>query len=103
MTEQKEEIKRLCEECHEKPTITSKHRYCASCMAHMAHEKKKAANHTPKPETSQPRPDSTLTIDFTDHASLLTEIKDLATQEVRTPSQQVIYVLKAYLTSHKPS
>jgi len=103
MDQQGGENQRICERCNEKPTITPKHRYCGSCMAHAANEKKKAANHTPKPQKSQPRPDFTLTIDFSNHSSLLTEIKDLAIQDVRTPSQQVIYILKAHLTSHKPT
>lgn len=103
MDQQKEENQRICERCTEKVTITPKHRYCASCMAQIGNEKRKTANDTPKPKKSQPRPDFALTIDFADHTSLLTELKDLAIEEVRTPSQEIIYILKAHLTAHKPA
>jgi hypothetical protein len=98
---EEKESKRICEKCHEKPTISANCPYCAGCMARMSHEKRKTSNHTSKPKKSQPRPDLSLTVDFSDHASLLTDLRDLASREIRTPGQQIIYLLKVHLSAHK--
>ena len=55
-----------------------------------------------KPEKPQQSPDTTLTIEFKKHPSILREVEKLAEEEVRPVELQVIYILKQYLKSVNP-
>lgn len=99
---------RLCEDCGEKPPISPKHRYCASCMAirsHKARPSKKKSTIKPKDkaETQKPQQDinTALTIEFSKHVSILKEIEKLAEEEVRPVDLQIIFILKSYLKGIK--
>jgi hypothetical protein len=106
---------RICETCHEKKTITPRHRECASCMAKKANKSKTEKSGTPetdqaarKPEEPSPgmggeqksdqRADLTLTLDFSGkHARLLEDINKLAEEEMRPVEWQVFYILRSHI------
>lgn len=98
---------RLCEDCGEKPTLSSNCPYCASCMAKRANKKKalgqpkkkKIDHQRPKIEKPSPRSETGLTIEFGKHASILKEVEKLAEDQMRPIDLQVIYILKNYLNS----
>lgn len=53
--------------------------------------------HRVEPDGPPPAQETALTIDFRKYPGLLNEIKKLADDEIRSPDQQVIYVVKSYL------
>ena len=100
---------RICRECNEKPTIHPNSALCASCLGQRAwhpdkrrntlakRKNKEGIQDKPKPEKSQERHDTALTIEFGKYASILRDIEKLAEQEVRPVDSQIIYILKKYL------
>jgi len=110
---------RICEECHDKETISPKHALCSSCLGKKAHSKgkgsqkkvtgkspkqapikaksKKATGDTRKPETPPPASKDTVTIQFGKHVSILREVEKLADDEMRPIDLQIVYMLKRSL------
>lgn len=106
----KKENTRICEECREKETISPKHALCARCLGGKARKGKKgpksphgtadgenATSGIAKAEISLPRGDMEVVISFKKHASILTEIKQLAEREFRSVEMQVLFALKIFL------
>lgn len=102
---------RLCKDCGEKPTMSAKCPYCASCMrkkSMAARERKKleSGGGDPKPGLTKtppgpkeaPKSEITATrVDFGGHAEVLRRIEKLAEEEMRPLDLQIIYILKSYL------
>jgi len=101
------ETTRLCQDCGEKPTLSSNCPYCASCMAKRANKKKasgqpkkkKIDQQRHKVEKPSPRAETALTIEFGKYASILEEVEKLAEDQMRPIDLQVIYILKTHLNS----
>lgn len=115
---EKKENTRICEECGERPTITPKHRYCPVCLAYRSNKKRKATQDKAKSEKPAPssqkspllksvaeqakkKPDTVITVDFGAYPIVLKNIKNLAEKEVRTISEEIIYIAKYYLEKAK--
>jgi hypothetical protein len=123
--DKKSENPRMCKECGIRPTIQPNSPYCSVCLALKAKEararKKEAIDKTPKGTKSNQedsaalktakRPTQTIgqgeivdpgrNMSFIfqgKHAYLLEEIERLAEEEVRTIEEQIIYILKSYLS-----
>ena len=106
----------LCEMCGKRPRLKTVP-YCGSCLAKRGAAKRaqeKALGGAPEqknkvgrprgrprhrvePDGPPPAQETALTIDFRKYPGLLNEIKKLADDEIRSPDQQVIYVVKSYL------
>ena len=111
----KKEDARICEDCNKNKTISPKHSLCASCMARRSNKSrpKKKVPASPKrkettqnkaiPEKPQQDHDTALTIEFGKYASVLSEIKKIAEEEVRSIDLQIIYILKRYLSKDEVS
>ncbi len=104
---------KICKECNAKPVIAPHSDYCASCMAKRSNEarahgkphkkltRRKAC--IDKPQQTKPRrePNAALTIDFGKYDHVLTEIRELAEEEMRPVDLQVVYILKNYLEGNR--
>lgn len=99
----------ICEtEACENKTITPKHRFCASCLARKSNEARKATNAKVKAlaksnskgkgkaEKLSHVPISSFEIHFDHYKTLFDQIQDLATEQIRTPEQQILYLLKTH-------
>ena len=63
--EDKKVNERICEECHERPTISPKHPYCASCLGALGRKKQLAKGlPTGAPKKPQEGPTETLKVDI---------------------------------------
>ena len=60
--EQKEENKRICEQCHKRTTISPNHRYCRSCLGKLGRKKQLEGSSTGEAKKPQEGPTETLTI-----------------------------------------
>jgi hypothetical protein len=113
----KQENTRICQECNKNKTISPKHSLCASCMAHRSHKKRspnKKASALPirkrttqgqgkhKAEIGQPR--ANFEVVFNEkYGQVLKEVERLAEEEIRTVDEQIIYILKTYLSNTQAS
>jgi len=129
---EKPENTRICKECEIRPTIQPSSPYCAICLGLKAKESRarKKRGHEDAPRTmkgkqggqvalqSEKGPTQTigqpeiidskrnveLVLKLGKHGYLLKEIERLAEEEVRSTEEQVIYILKNYLsTTQKPA
>ena len=112
---EKIENKRLCSKCKDNFTISPTNDLCASCMARLSNEVRKArkaklkapaksnTKGKGKAEKSSlvPIPSSEIQIDFGKHTLVLDEIKDLAEEEMRPIEWQIIYMQKNHLKGIK--
>jgi len=111
----------LCEMCGVKPRLKTVP-YCGSCLAKRgaakrakekalegAQEPKKkvgrprGTRHRPEPESPPPAKETALTVDFRKYPGLLNEVKKLAEDEIRSPDQQVIYIVKSHFEARRES
>jgi len=109
----KQENTRICEECSLNKTISSSSPLCASCMARKSHKKrppKKKISASPKRKDTTQGPSSHKTLigqprsDFEvvfsgKYGQILKEIEKLAEEEIRTVDEQIIYIIKTYLSN----
>ena len=106
---EKIENSRICEtEGCENKTITPKHQFCASCLAKKSNAARAAKKKGPAksnktntkgkgtPERSSYGPILSFEINFDHHKTLFDQINDLATEQIRTPQQQILYLLKTH-------
>ena len=109
---EKIENTRICEtEACENKTISPKHPFCASCLARKSNaartsnKARKAKLKAPAksntkgkgmPEKSSHVPISSFEIHFDHYKTLFDQINDLATEQIRTPEQQILYLLKTH-------
>lgn len=116
-----EEGKRLCKDCGEKPTMSAKCPYCASCMRKKSIEARAAKvgkvqkdNKAPaagkakigiKPPALPKTPAKTkmavVQVDFGGYSQIFEGVKKLAEEEIRPVELQIIYLLKSALGRHK--
>lgn len=94
-----------------KPTIRPNSKLCASCMGKLAHKTKKLSEKAIKPaktktegykpqkstKPAQRQADGACTVNFGEYASVLSEIENLAKEEVRPLNHQIIHMLKEQL------
>jgi len=104
-----EQNTRICDGCHQRPTIHPNSRLCSSCLGKLAwhpdkrkhtlakRKNKEGTQDKPGAEKSQKCRDTALTIEFGKYVSVLRDIEKLAEQEVRPVDSQIIYILKKYL------
>jgi len=110
--EKKENI-RICSDCKEKITISSKHPLCASCMARRSNKKRPPNKRAPsslkrkeatqgkgkrKTEIGQPRANFEVVFEEK-YSQVLKEVEKLANKEIRTVDEQIVYILKNYLSN----
>jgi hypothetical protein len=108
---------RLCKDCGEKPTISPKCPYCASCMRKKSiaaraekAEKAQAANKAPEPGKPKPAVNpqplietpprtglAVVQVDFGGYPQIFEGLKKLAKEEIRPVELQIIYLLKSHL------
>ena len=106
---EKIENTRICEtEACENKTISPKHPFCASCLARKSNEARtsnKAKLKAPAKSNSKGKgeayktphvPISSFEIHFDHYKTLFDQIQDLATEQIRTPEQQILYLLKTH-------
>jgi len=112
---EKIENKRMCSKCKDNFTISPANDLCASCMARKSNEARKSNNAGKaklkalaksnrkannkgkgKAEKSILVPISKLEINFDHYKILFDQIHDLATEQIRTPEQQILYLLKTH-------
>ena len=115
----KQENTRICEKCGEKPTIQPNSPLCASCIGKQAWTDGKAKKKRPpkkkisaspkrkdttqaqgmhKTEICQPRPH--FEVIFSEkYGQVLKEVEKLAEIEIRTVDEQIIYIIKTYLSN----
>jgi hypothetical protein len=117
-TVEKQENTRICEKCNKNPTISKSSPYCPSCMAGLSNKarsnkarkgkntkktkpqraRKREGHSKDKPEKSPPgRNTAVITIDFGKHGSVLSAIKQIAEEELRTVDMQIVFMLKRQL------
>ena len=100
---------RICEtEACENKTISPKHPFCASCLARKSNAARKATkanlNAPAKSNTkgsglaekSSHVPILSFEIHFDHYKALFDQIQGLATEQIRTPEQQILYLLKTH-------
>jgi len=114
----KQENTRICEKCGEKPTIQPNSPLCASCIGRQAWRDGKAkkkrlpkkkspassnrkdnrqGQDKHKTEIGQPR--ANIEIVFSGkYGQVLKEVEKLAEEEIRTVEEQIIYIIKTYLS-----
>jgi len=112
--EKKENI-RICSDCKEKITISSKHPLCASCMARRSNKKRPPNKRAPsslkrkeatqgkgkrKTEIGQPRGDFEVVFNEK-YSQVLKEVEKLAKEEIRSIDEQIVFILKYYLKGVK--
>jgi len=110
----------LCEVCGVKPRLKTVP-YCGSCMAKRgaakraqekalggAQERKNKVGrprgrprHKAEPEGPPPAQETALTVDFRKYPGLLNEVRKLADDEIRSPDQQVIYIVKSHFEARR--
>ena len=114
----KQENTRACSKCGERPTIQPNSPLCASCIGKQAWKDGKAKKRPPnkkvpastkrkettqgqgkhKAEIGQPR--AHFEVIFNEKYSLvLDEVERLAEDQVRTTEEQIIYIIKTYLSN----
>jgi len=112
----KQENTRVCEEC-DKTTISPKHPLCASCMARRSNKKrppnKKALGSLKRKEATQGKskhkaeivdPGRNMEIVFSEkYSQVLKEVEKLAEEEIRTVEEEIIYIIKTYLSNTQVS
>lgn len=110
VVKEKTENTRICEtESCERFTINPNNPFCASCLAkksNAAKASKKKGSIKPDHKTNgkdraTPKksilvPISTVEINFVHYEPLLEQIRGLATEEIRTPEHQILYLLKTH-------
>jgi hypothetical protein len=109
----KQENTRICSECNKAKTISPKHPLCASCMARRSHKKrppkKKGSTSIKRKDTTQgqakhkaeigqPRANFEIVISGK-YSQVLKEVEKLAEEEIRTVDEQIIYIIKSYLSN----
>lgn len=108
----KQENTRICAEC-DKTTISPKHPLCASCMARRSNKKRPPKKKVPashkKKETTQGKgkhkavivdSERYMEIVFSQkYSQVLKEVERLAEDQVRTTEEQIIYIIKTYLSN----
>lgn len=101
---------RLCSTCKTKKTISPSHDICPSCLAGKRTYKKaqplkkatkeklqtKTKEDTRTPEKGDCRPNMEVVINFTKHPSILTQIQELAEDQIRPVDAQIIFLLKSH-------
>ena len=118
----KQENTRICEKCGKNPTIQPNSPLCASCIGKQAWKDGKAKKRPPnkkvpastkrkettqgqgkhKAEIGQPR--AHFEVIFNEKYSLvLDEVERLAEDQVRTTEEQIIYIIKTYLSNTQHS
>lgn len=94
---EKIENTRICSECRNRTTISPANDLCASCMARKSNEARKTnTKGKGKPEKSSHVPILSFEINFDQYKTLFDQINDLATEQIRTPEQQILYLLKTH-------
>lgn len=100
---------RLCKDCGEKPTISAKCPYCASCMRKrsiVARERKKEESgrdqtgliKTPPGPKEAPKSEmAVVQVDFGGYPQILEGLKKMAKEEIRPVELQILYLVKSYL------
>ena len=116
---EKKENTRICEKCGNNPTIQPNSPLCASCIGKQAWKGGKAKKKGPsnkkapaslkrkettqgkdkhKAEIGQPRPH--FEVVFSEkYSQVLKEVERLAEEEIRTVDEQIIYIVKNYLSN----
>ena len=109
----KQENTRICEECSRNKTISATNSLCASCMARRSHKKRPPNKKAPgslkrkettqgkgkhKAEIGQPRANFEIVISGK-YSQVLKEVEKLAEEEIRTVDEQIIYIIKNYLSN----
>jgi len=110
---------RICEKCGNNPTIQPNSPLCASCIGKQAWKDGKAKKKRPskkktpaslktketikgqdkrKAEIGQPRGDFEVVFSGK-YSQVLKEVERLAEEEIRTVDEQIIYILKNYLSN----
>jgi len=119
----KQENTRICEKCGNNPTIQPNSPLCASCIGKHAWKDGKAKKKRPpnkkvpaslerkettqgkskrKAEIGQPRGD--FEVIFSEkYGQVLKEVEKLAEIEIRTVDEQIVYILKNYLSNTQVS
>lgn len=109
---EKKENTRICEDC-DKTTISPKHPLCASCMAGRSHKKrppnKKAPASLKRKGSTQSQGKHKAEIGDSGrdmevvfkgkYGKVLKEVEKLAEEEIRTVDEQIIYIVKSYLSN----
>ena len=115
----KQENTRICEKCGEKPTIQPNSPLCASCIGKQAWTdgkakkkrppKKKAPASLERKETTQGKgkhkgeivdSERNMEIVFSQkYSQVLKEVEKLAEEEIRSTEEQIVYILKSYLSN----
>ena len=101
------ESARLCKICGERPTLQPSSPYCGHCLSEKSKAARKgkqtapASQKTPpqKPQTPKPspKPETIISIDFRGYPSVFKDIEKLAQEEVRSISEEIIYMAKHYV------
>jgi len=110
----------MCEMCGKRPRLKTVP-YCGSCLAKRGAAKRaqeRAMQGAPQQENKVGRPrgrprhraesggpppaqETALTVDFGKYPGLLNEVKKLADDEIRSPDQQVIYIVKSHFEARR--
>jgi len=116
---EKEENTRICEKCGKNPTIQPNSPLCASCIGKQAWKDGKAKKKRPpkkKVSASTKRKDTTqaqgrreseivdsgrnMEVVFKGkYGQVLKEVEKLAEEEIRTVDEQIVYIIKTYLSN----
>ena len=113
----KQENTRICEQCSRNKTISAKHPLCPQCMAQRSNKKrppnKKAPGCLKRKETAQGKgkhkaeigqPRANFEVVFSGkYSQVLKEVEKLAEIEIRTVDEQIIYIIKTYLSNTQVS
>jgi len=115
----KQENTRICEKCGNNPTIQPNSPFCASCLGKQAWKdgkakkkrpsKKKAPASLERKETTQGKGKHEAVIVDSEryvevvfkgkYGQVLKEVEKLAEEEIRTVDEQIIYIVKTYLSN----
>jgi len=116
---EKKENTRICEKCGKNPTIQPNSPLCASCIGKQAwkdgkakkkrHPNKKVSTSTKRKDTTQGhdkrkaeigQPRAHFEVVFSGkYSQVLKEVEELAEEEIRTVDEQIIYIIKTYLSN----
>lgn len=119
---EKEENTRICEKCGKNPTIQPNSPLCASCIGKQAWKDGKAKKKRPsnkkasalpirkrttqgqehKVEIGQPRTNFEVVFKGK-YGKVLKEVEKLAEEEIRTVDEQIVYIIKNYLSNTQVS
>ena len=119
LTEEKKKNTRICEKCGKNPTIQPNSPLCASCIGKEAWKDGKAKKKRP-PNKKAPaslkrkgptqgqdshhtkivQPRANFEVVFSGkYSQVLKEVEKLADEEIRTVDEQIIYIIKNYLSN----